>query len=94
MKKTRHLYIQLLVQDGQLEHTHHCVTSTQCKDLNFAVIWYATHFWGEGEMDKTYNVYRFDNETEVSVYKYEEINPDQANLLNRLFYHPHNTKQI
>ena len=92
--KTKHLFIQLLVQDGEQEHTHNIVHSTLCDNIQFAVIWYATHFWGEGEINKNDMCYIFDNEVQVSVCKYEEITPRQANFLNRLFYYPHNTKQI
>ena len=94
--KTRHLYIQLAVQDGSREHTHHCVTSTLCKDIRFAVAWYASHFWGEGELERHDNnfFWWFDGEITVKIEDYKELTSHEANLLNELFYYPHNTTQI
>lgn len=87
--KPKHLYIRLNVRDGEREHTHHCVTSTTCESLEFAVVWYAAHFWGQGEMfrehaDEFY--FMFDNEIAVEVETWKELTDEEANFLNQIMY--------
>jgi hypothetical protein len=88
-EKPKHLYIRLNVRDGEREHTHHCVTSTTCESLEFAVVWYAAHFWGQGEMfrehaDEFY--FMFDNEIAVEVETWKELTDEEANFLNQIMY--------
>ena len=53
------LLIILEIQDGERSHTHKVLTSTNCKNLDFAVEWYVAHFWGQGELEKVYTHKRF-----------------------------------
>ena len=83
--ETKHLYIQLLIQDGDVEYIRHVVTSTKCQDLNFAVIWYVAHFWGEGKINKKSEAYILNDGTYIIICKYEMITPQQATMLTKLF---------
>ena len=87
----KHLYIRLTVQDGVREHTHHCVTSTRCENLEFAVQWYAAHFWGDTSdlfrENKDSWYYSFDGgEISVTVETWKELTTEEANMLNQLMY--------
>lgn len=93
-EEPKHLYIRLKVTDGEREHTHHCVTSTSCNSLDFAVVWYVMHFWGHGDIEKRnyvssgskgYLVW-FDGEITVELEKWKLLNSDEANFLNELMY--------
>lgn len=89
LSQPKHLYVRLNVRDGEREHTHHCITSTKCDSLEFAVVWYTAHFWGQGEMfrehaDEFY--FMFDNEITVEVETWKELTADEANFLNNLMY--------
>ena len=46
-----HLFIEITVQEGEFEHTHKILHTTNCINLEFAVQWYCAHFWGYGERD-------------------------------------------
>jgi len=87
-EEPKHLYIRLNVRDGEREHTHHCVTSTKCDSLEFAVNWYALHFWGHGEMwSKSDNHCYFNGgEIAVEIDSWRELNSEEANLLNEIMY--------
>lgn len=93
-QEPKHLYIRLNVRDGEREHTHHCVTSTECENLDFAVAWYAAHFWGQGTIEKQTYVSGgvkgwfvwFDGEITVTVETWKELTPEEANILNKIMY--------
>lgn len=53
----RHLYLNIIVQEGEFEHTHKVLISTKCENLNFAINYYIAHFWGHGELDRTVTKY-------------------------------------
>ena len=84
--KTTHLFIQLTVQDGMREHTHNIVTSTLCENIEFAVGWYASHYWGVGTLERHDRQFFwwFDDEITVRISSYKVITPDEANFLNEL----------
>lgn len=90
INQPKHLYIRLNVRDGEREHTHHCITSTNCESLEFAVVWYAAHFWGHGELEsdknKTSYFWWFNSEITVSIETWKELTNSEANMLNQLMY--------
>ena len=47
-----HLYIEIEIQEGEFEHTHKILHTTNCENLEFAVQWYCAHFW---EADDIYH---------------------------------------
>jgi len=46
-----YLFIEIIVQEGEFQHNHKILTTTNCKNLEFAVEWYLAHFWGQGRRD-------------------------------------------
>lgn len=95
----KHLYLRLIVQDGEREHTHHCIHVTKCKDIKFSALWYTAHYWGIGEHEHSYlknypivsqltkePVWWFDNEITVRLESYKEITEIEYQFLNKLFY--------
>ena len=81
----KHLYIRLKVQDGMREHTHHCLTTTKCESPEFAVNWYAAHFWGHGVMYRDHAkevYYMFDSELAVEVQTWKVLTPMEFRTLN------------
>lgn len=88
-QEPKHLYIRLTVRDGEREHSHHCITSTTCDSLEFAVVWYVAHFWGHGDLFREHaNEYyfMFDSEISVEVETWKELTNEEANFLNELMY--------
>jgi len=49
--KIKHLYIRLIVREGEYEHTHHCLYLTMAENINFAAELYAARFWGPSYRD-------------------------------------------
>ncbi len=81
--KERYMYIRIKVQDGDREHTHHCLHTTKCKSLDFAATWFTAHYWGLGVLDNSYtpnfnqsatkpNKWWFDDEIICELYTWRE----------------------
>ena len=45
----KHIFIKLTVREGEFEHTHKILHTSNCKNLEFAVNWYVAHYWGHGQ---------------------------------------------
>lgn len=85
MKKTRFLFISLSIQDGEREHTHGVLHQTKCEHLDFAVQYYAAHFWGYSYLlDGAW--YAWGGEIAIEVDHYKEIDSAVYSLLHNLFY--------
>ena len=51
----KHLYIVIEIREGEFEHTHKILHSTNCQNLQFAAEWYVAHYWGFGERDRWFD---------------------------------------
>lgn len=49
-----HLFINITIQDGEHEHTHKVLHTTNCTNLEFAINWYVAHYWGFSEKEIDY----------------------------------------
>lgn len=83
----KYLYIRLEVRDGEREHIHHCLHTTNAKSIEFAAERYAASFWGgESTHDKDGNWIAWDGEIMIKLEKVQKIAKNQYNFLNSLFY--------
>ena len=85
-KEGSRLYIRIKVQSGNREHTHHCLHESNCKSSVFAVMWYASHFWGHGVLDKEEGHWWFDDEIIVEVETYKVLSKTDYELMHNLMY--------
>jgi len=79
----KYLYIRIQIQDGAREHTHHCLHTTNCQNLDFAVEWYVAHFWGQGKRDD--DLWWFDDEITARFENWKELTKEEYYYLNNLF---------
>lgn len=83
----KHLFINLLIREGEMEHDHRVLHKTNCKSIEFAALWYAAHYWDD-EID-----YRMDDwffvhgsTMAIKVDRVKEITEYEYNLMNRIIY--------
>jgi hypothetical protein len=87
MARTRHIYIDLLIHDGEREHNHRTVFSTNCESLEFAVLYYQFSYWGYGYRESRKDKHCwFDGELTCEIAKWKEITEEESNFLNDLIY--------
>ena len=89
----KYIFLKLNVRDGEIEHTHKILLETKCNNIDFAVAWYAAHFYGENwynevpsyhnDRCKLSDVYWFQIHGEVciSVDSYTELSKRHYNLM-------------
>lgn len=83
----KYIFIQLAIQDGEREHTHRIVHTTNAKNLAFAVERYASTYWGYSELDKSSKCwYAFGGEISIKVENWKELTQEEYKLINKLFY--------
>lgn len=82
----KYLYIRLTVQDGEREHTHHCIHTTNAKNIEFAAERYAASFWGKSTHDKDGYWSAWGGEIMIKLRNVERLTKKQYNFLNSLFY--------
>ena len=46
-----HLFLTIEIREGEYEHTHKILLTTECKNLEFAAQYYTAHYWGYGTRD-------------------------------------------
>ena len=83
-KKVRHLFIHLEVREGERVHDHKVITSTKCKDLNFAVEWYTSHYWGHGERwFKDRRWFFWNGEIAATLKNWNDLTEEEYQILNK-----------
>ena len=82
----KYLYIRLEVQDGEREHTHHCLHITKAENIIFAAERYAASFWGKSTHDEDGKWHTEGDQMIIEYKKVEELTKKQYNFLNSLFY--------
>ena len=83
--RTKYLFIELKVQDGEREHNHRILHTTRAKNINFAAERYAAKFWGEGEREPKDNYWWVNGEITIRVDYVVEITLEQYNLMSTIF---------
>ena len=78
-----HLYIEITVQEGEFEHTHKILHTTNCENLEFAVQWYCAHFWGYGERDFKDTWWWWDGVHCGRVYSWEIVPEEDFEVLSK-----------
>ena len=82
MKK--HLFINLTVRDGEREHDHKVLHTTNASNINFAAQRYVSRFWGNGEREDDF--WWFDGEITARLEKVVQITKEEYERLSYLFY--------
>ncbi len=82
MKK--HLFIKLQVQDGERQHDHMVLHTTNANNIEFAAQRYVSTFWGDGEREGDF--WWFDGEITARLDKVVEITEKEYNRLVALFH--------
>lgn len=82
----RYLVIVIKVQDGDYEHDHRCLHTTNCKSLKFAAEYYTAHFWGYGHRTGT-DYWIWQNGCIAGkLEKYTEVTEEEFRKLENMFY--------
>lgn len=81
----KHLFIQLAIQDGEREHTHRVLHTTNAQNINFAAEYYAAHYWGYSYKDNN-RWYAWGGEISIQVEKVQELTQEEFDKLSNLFY--------
>jgi hypothetical protein len=82
----KHLFITLNVRDGEREHTHRILHTTNANNIWFAAQRYASTFWGEcDERSKGDKGWGFFNEIIVEVENVVEITETEFQLMSDIF---------
>ena len=85
----RVVFIELSIQDGEREHNHRVLLHTKCENLDFAVQYYAAHYWGESELyrspfsKKNTHWLAWGGEIAIRVDSYKEVPPEDLKVLNK-----------
>ncbi len=82
MKK--HLFIRLQVQDGERQHDHKVLHTTNATNIEFAAQRYVSTFWGQGEREDDF--WWFDNEITARLEKVVQITKKEYERLYALFF--------
>lgn len=84
MKK---LFISLKVQQGDYTHVHRALYETDCKDINFAGLWYASHYYGDysKRQNNDWWLY-FNGDIAVKLSKVIELSNEEYKLMYKLYY--------
>lgn len=82
----KYLFIKLVVRDGEREYNLRVLHTTNCKNIDFAAIWYVAHFWGIPSYTDKDLYYHFGGETATSLYSFEELTETEYNYLNEFLY--------
>lgn len=90
MKK---LYIRILVQEGEREHTHHCLAQTEQDDIQAFADMYAKTFWGNEEDEEVTKIgdYWESNGGEIGI-MYETVKvltEEEWTILDNILYGAH-----
>lgn len=80
----KYLFIELLIREGEREHDHRVLTTTDANDIKFAAQRYASTYWGEGERDGMY-WYAHGGEIAIRVESVVELSEYEYKLLSRIF---------
>jgi hypothetical protein len=83
--KIKHLYIRLLVREGENVHTHHCLYSTKAENIHFAAELFAARFWGESYRDEYWWMAQ-NGCMAIKVERVLEISEEKYLELHSLFY--------
>lgn len=54
MEKSKNIFLEMKIRDGEREYRYRVLFSTRCKNLEFAVQYYIAHFWGESYREDDY----------------------------------------
>ena len=79
----KHLFIVIEVQEGEFEHTHKILHTTNCENLQFAAEWYTAHFWGFGSRDFDDEWWWWDGEHCGSLYSWKEVSEEDFKVLSK-----------
>ena len=82
----KYLVIIIKVQDGDYEHSHVCLHSTNCKSLEFAAQYYTAHFWGYGKRCGKCCWEWYCGELSGKLEKYTEVTEEEFRKLENMFY--------
>ena len=82
----KYLYIEIEVREGEYEHNHRVLHTTNCKSLEFAVEWYTAHFWGYGSRDFDDDWWWWNGEHCGRTYKWKELTKEEYEFMNRIMY--------
>lgn len=86
MRPYRRLYVRLEIQEGEREHTHHCLFTTDIQDDEQAGRAYAESYWDEdGNWDEDWYS-AFFGEMAIRVEKVQEITEDEFVFLEKTLY--------
>lgn len=80
----KYLFITLSVQDGERNHTHRVLHTTNAKDINFAAERYAATYWGYGSHDED-GRWWFNGEMAIKVDNVVELSSNDYYLVNSIF---------
>jgi len=82
----KYLYIELEIQDGERNHTHRCLHTTKCKNINFAGEYYTAHFWGFSERTFNDNAwYAHAGEIAIECVDVKELTKPEFDFLHYIF---------
>ena len=84
--KLRYIFISLEIVDGEKTYYNTTVIATKAMNLEFAANWYAAHFFGESESERSQNDVKWWDEFMerlVSVSSWKEITESEFNVLNK-----------
>jgi hypothetical protein len=80
----KYLFIELEVRDGEREHTHRVLHTTNAKSIHFAAERYAATYWGYGKRDGD-GWYHHGGEIYTEYKKVKELTKEQFEQINALF---------
>ncbi len=82
--KTKYLFIELSVRDGERVHDHRVLHTTRAENIEFAAQRYVSTYWGWGERE--HNHWWFHDEIICELKKVVELTKKDYIKLNKIFY--------
>ena len=81
----KYLFIELKIQDGEREHTHRVLHTTNAKNIQFAAQRYAAQYWGKSELSfKAW--FTHGGEIAIEVSDVKELTKFEYDLMYKFFY--------
>lgn len=86
MSKTKYIYVEITIYNGEFEHDHKSIFATKCDNIEYATMYYIAHYWGLSEYSKYSNCWEYENGLAAKEAYHKELSEKEYKYLSELFH--------